>query len=138
MGVRSPRGQLPVQLADAWRGRQVGAARVIRSHWLNGPENHFNPESRFRKQGDWSKSEVAELQGEEMLFMMLKAKVCVHLCCWVGVQGCKQTAEGRRYHRYGHQPKDPEGVHISKRGPLVTWGDMAGKGTTGWGRSGQR
>lgn len=84
MGVRSPRGQLPVQLADAWRGRQVGVARVIRSHWLNGPENHFHPESRFGKQGDWSKSEVAELQGEEMLFMMLKAKVCVHLCCWVG------------------------------------------------------
>ena len=57
-------------------------ATAIRSHWLNSPEGHFNPESRFGKRGDWSKPEVADLQGEEMLFMMPKAKLCVHLCCW--------------------------------------------------------
>ena len=49
----------------------------------------------------------------------------------VGDQGCKQTAEGRWYHKYGHHPMTLE--VYQQKGPS---GDVAGK-WTGAGGGGQ-
>ena len=120
MGVRSGRGQLPVQLADAWRGRQAGVATAIRSHWLNSPEGHFSPESRFGKRGDWSKPEVADLQREEMLFMMLMAKLRVHLRCWDW--GTKAANKLQRREGTTGMATTPRALEeCQQKGPLVMW-----------------
>lgn len=112
-------------------GGELAIATV--SHQLYSPESHFNPESQFGKQGDWSKSEAADFQGEKMLFSVLKAGEHVYFCYWGwGMQASPLAANEsqRREHNTGMATTTRTLEVCPKKRPT---GDVAGK-KTGWGR----
>ena len=118
------------------QGGGQGTAIATASHQLDSPESHFNPESQCGKQGDWSKSEAADFQGEEMLFSVLKAGEHVYFCYWGwGMQASPLAANEsrRREHNAGMATTTRTLEVCPQKRPT---GDVAGK-KTGAGGGGQ-